>query len=372
MGNALTRLIRLAVALVLLACTATVLSAPNDDLFRVAVPVESQSAAERARAASEGLQRVLARMSGAADVSQAESIQRALGNAQSYLVQFHYRGYTPPQGSDSDANEELVMSFSETVIERLLREAELPYWPPNRPPVLVWLVEDTADQGRVLVNAETHPVVEALTNAARERGLSLRWPLLDLDDQLAISPGALWRMDDKEVLAASERYEVDTLLVGRFSRTSRGEWLSTWQFYHRGQTRQYDYRTDTTQQMGEMAIDPLADYLARLYAISPRTGDGGPELVIALTGVEDFGDYRAALDYLEGLAAIADVRLHEIDGERLLLSLEADGGLQMLRNTFALDRRIISEGTSENSAEPWLREQEGTPVNPASFSWQGY
>ena len=351
--------------------------ADADNLFQVAIPVVSQASAERAKAASLGLRKVLIRMSGSSDAIDTDTVHQAYSQAQNYIEQFHYEPFVPHSTTrveDRDATELLVMTFSRSVIERLLREADKPYWPPNRPGVLVWLVTDSATQGKVLVNDRDNAVVSGLLEGARDRGLQIRLPLLDLEDRLALPAGQLWQLEEGAILAASERYDADTLLVGRFSRTSRGQWLSTWQFFHRGENREFDVRSDSGVELGIDAMNPLADHLANLYAISPSE-HGTPDLVVQLTDIENFGQYRQALDYLRGLALVSDLELRAVRGDTLLLYVQTGGGLDMLRNAFALDGKLRPAPTVATDVEaempPWLRVQEGTPENPVSFVWQG-
>jgi hypothetical protein len=359
-----------------LAPTGSVLA--SEDLFRVAVPVASQSAAERAKAARVGLRKVLLRMAGSPSAVDAEGLSKAYSQAQNYLEQFHYEPYSRSKSSLSfgeeapkDATELLVMTFSQQVIAQLLREAGQPYWPPNRPRVFVWLVEDT-DTGKVLVNNRESPIVQGLLQGARDRGLPIQLPLLDLEDQLALPPEKLWELDKRAILEASERYNADTLLVGRYSQTSRGQWLATWQFLHRTAAREYDLRADTGVELGWRAIRPLADYLANLYAVTPQDQES-PYLVMQLSDIESFGSYRLALDYLQELAVVSDVKVQAVRADTLLLHLQIDGDVNTLRNVLALDRKLQPANTPapDDNTPPWLRVKEGTPEKPVAYLWVG-
>ena len=348
-------------------------AAAAEDLFQVAVPVVSQSSTERAQAASLGLRKVILRMAGSPSAVDTDVVHQAYSQAQNFIEQFHYEPYTPHarDQENAEATELLVMTFSKRIIEQLLRDAGQAYWPPNRPPVLVWLVEDTS-QGKMLVNSLDAEAIQGLRKGARERGLEIQLPLLDLEDQLALPAKRLWRLDEEAILAASERYRSNTILVGRYSQTSRGEWLSTWQFLHRGANREYDLRTDTAYDMGQRAIQPFADYLASLYAVALRE-DGSPQLALNVTGIDQFGDYRGVLDYLSGLAGVSDVDLQAVRGDTLLLQLRVDGGVDTLRNALSLDKKLkaVQAAAVDANTPPWLRAQAGTLEQPLAFVWMG-
>lgn len=347
--------------------------AAAENLFQVAVPVVSQSSTERAQAASLGLRKVLLRMAGSPSVVDSSVVHQTYSQAQNFIEQFHYEPYTPQvwDQENSEATELLVMTFSRRIIEQLLRDAGHSYWPPNRPSVLVWLVEDT-NQGKVLINNPEAEVVIGLRQGARERGLEIQLPLLDLEDQLALPAERLWRLDEEAILTASERYRSNTLLVGRYSQTSRGNWLATWQFLHRGANREYDLRKDSAYDLGHQAIQPFADYLASLYAVAPQEADS-PPLSLKISGVDQFRDYRGVLDYLLGLAGVSDVNLQAVRGDTLLLQLRVDGGLDTLRNALSLDKKLQAEKTSpvDATTPPWLQVEAGGPENPLAYVWLG-
>lgn len=347
----------------------------SDNPFEVAIPVASQSSSERAKAAGLGLRKVILRISGSQAAVESDALSEVYSNAQHYIDQFRYEPYSPPPNAKTlaDATELLVMTFPQREIEQLLRKAGLPYWPTNRPKLLVWLVENTSNDGKVLVNDRDMELMAGLFKGARERGLQIQLPLLDLEDRLALPAKQLWQLDDDAILAASERYDADTILVGRYSQTSRGTWLSTWQFFHRGVSREYDYRSDTGLELGSEVIDPVADYLAGRYAISLQENTS-PELVVQLAGITSFGDYHQALNYLSNLAMVSSVQLRAVRGDTLLLYVNSDGGQDSLRNFLTLDRKLqpATQPALEVDTPPWLQMEEGTPERPLQYVWQRF
>lgn len=338
---------------------------PEIDLYRAAVKVGSQTAAERARAASDGLRQVLVRVSGTQDIHQSPEVLNSLSKATSYMDQFHYESVTDKFGN---AGERLVMAFSPAVVERILRDASLPFWPVNRPDVLVWLVEDKANAGKTLLNEAPSEVLAALQSAARERGVPLALPLLDLDDQLAINAEQVWTLNEDAILNASERYNADTVLVGRVTETSTGEWWATWQFFHRGQDRVFDVRADTAVQLGKQAIGPLADYLSGLYSIVPNA-ESAPQVAVQISQVGDFKAYRGVFDYFDQLAFLTSYNLVSVVGNNLLFYMQVNGTMDQLNNALLVDGKIQPEATQASPQAPWIAVPRGTLDNPLRFEW---
>lgn len=343
------------------------LVAEQNDIYSAAVTVKSQSASERARAASEGLRQVLVRASGVVDIESEGNVGKILSNASQYIDQFHYKSATDERGNQVD---QLVMSFSPAVIERLLRQANLPLWPTNRPQVLVWLVKDDPIDGRRLVNERRDELVKGLHKGAAERGIQLKWPLLDLDDQLAISADDVWTFNQEAILDASERYRADTILVGRYTRTSAGQWWTSWQFFHRGDNQFYDLRLDSGVAAGMQAIDPVADYLARHYSIFAR-GEGEPRLMLQITDVNNFGDYRGVLEYLRKVALIASVELLAVSGSSLVVAVEINGDVKQFENAISLDRKLRLKPVQAAPNAPWIAVPTGTANDPLRLQWIG-
>ena len=80
----------------------------------------------------------------------------------------------------------LVVDFDPTATGNALRAAGLPSWGANRPAVLAWWLNESAD-GSSLVG-DNQASAEPLKRAAQNRGLPLRLPLADLDEQIVGTP----------------------------------------------------------------------------------------------------------------------------------------------------------------------------------------
>lgn len=334
--------------------------------YSASVPVNSQSIAERERAAAQGLQQVLVRMSGIADISTYPRTLDVLTKASRHIQQFHYELV---RGADGRRVEHLVMRFSPSVVENLIKEAGLPYWPPTRPTTLVWLVEDDVTEGKRLINDTSGPVMQGLSAGAQQRGVPLLLPLLDLDDQLAITAEQVWNLDEDAILSASERYAADAVLVGRYTRTFSGQWWTTWQYFHQGTGRLYEYRGEDAFLQGQQGLAPLADYLAGRYALesNPEAAD---QLYVQLSPVSDFGAYRKALDYLRSLAVVTSYDLLAVTDDVLFLSLRLNGSQNQLLSALSLDNKMRSR-TPPATQAPWMTDNTGSAEKPLQLQWIG-
>lgn len=357
------------------------------EYFRADVKVKNQDLGERRRAAEEGLREVLLRVSGAEDVLENLTVQAQLKRASQLVEQFQYVALSEDEtnnragdssGASSDSGEysEIVsFKFSSFLIEKLLMDAGQMFWPVNRPSTLLWLVEDNVDLGKQLVNGQSGgELIQAIEASARRRGLPINYPLLDLEDQLSLSAEQVWGLDEQAVLQASARYRADVILVGRYTVTSAGELWTTWQFFHAGEARLYDSRSSAIEDrfiedVAQDAISPLANFLANRYSIIPQA-ESEPRLLVQIAGIQNFDDYRGALNYLEGLAAISDVGLLAVKQDTLLLDVKSESSLDRLLGTFELEKRLVPHGA--NSQLPiWQQARRGSEENPLKFHWTG-
>lgn len=335
--------------------------------FTASVPVSSQSTSERERAAAQGLREVLIRMSGTTELDTYPQAVAALAKANRHMEQFHYERV---RNTDGSAGEHLVMSFAPAVVERVLREARLPYWPVTRPSTLVWLVEDDLTEGRRLVNDANRPVIQGLTVAAQQRGVPLLLPLLDLDDQLAISAEQVWNLEEEAILSASERYAADTILVGRATLSFSGEWWTSWQFFHKGERRNYELRGSDPIMLGQQALGPLADFLASQYALR-SSSEGNSRLYVQLSPIADFGAYRKSLDYLQKLAVVTSYHLLAVTDETLLFSFQLSGTRDQFLNSLSLDNKMRARIARGGTDAPWIASAAGTAEQPLQLEWIG-
>lgn len=350
---------------VLMACSAA--SHAAIDFYRGVVPVKSQAKQQRELAAKEAFAQVIVRLSGSSSALEEDAIRQAQSRALSYVEQFQYLALEDEELLARGYKEQISLQFSPAPLKKLLM-ASYKFWPTNRPSTLVWLVEDSLEFGKQFISNDLAPeVIASFENNAAERGLPLTYPLLDLQDQMRLSAEQVWSLDEEAILVASQRYNADVVLVGRYSSTSRGEYLATWQFFHRGDTRVYDSRNGKAAELGGLALNPLADYLGTRYAIV-STGEKSPALVLQVSGVDSFASFRAALNYLDKMAAVSQLNLNAVRQDTLLLSLGSESSVDKLVSVLALDGRMeLQENTGELPA--WQQTAPGTVENPLRYRW---
>ncbi len=343
-----------ALLLLVLLCLAP-LSAPAQTApGEISVAVEDDSAESRKPALEAALEQALVRLSGRPGVAGEPLLEELLGAPQRYLQQFRYEG----GGTDEDPLQ-LLVRFDMEALTRALVERGVPVWDPGRPPVLTWLAYET-DQGRGLVAEGDDPtgVGAALQEAAADIGLSVMFPLLDLQDQARVGYADVAGGFTTTVAEASRRYGTPLLLVGRVRALADGSWRGRWNLLAEELGGTWNSSGGDRREVLREAMAGLASRLHSEYAVLPDlSAEAGLRLQVAgVTGLQGYADLES---YLEGLTGVAGLTLETVDadvvGFRLRLSQPRDRVLRELRRGLRLVP--VDESVSLDPADPDAGEQ---------------
>jgi len=338
--------------------------------FMAEVAVESQDPRARRKAAEQGLLDVLVRVSGSENVRANGTILAQAPNAIRYVEQFEYTELLDQEALDAGNEFALRLRFSERIVKRLLRDGGENFWSLNRPSVLVWLVEDSAENGKNLVGFDTDSeIVQGLLKGARYRGVKLQFPLLDFEDQVAMGVQNLWDFDESAIREASERYQAELILVGTYTTTSSGQIWSNWQYFFEENSRLYDFRGEQALGIGVDAIAVLADFLASKFAVPLSEQDSG-FYYAEVSNIRNYRDYRALMDALEGLDAIGAVMLDATSADVVSLRLKSEGSVEQLTGLLALNRRLKTHSDADGNVPAWQQARLGSLENPLRYFWQ--
>jgi len=316
-------------------------------LYNTVVGIEAQSDAQLRKAAREGLATVFVRVSGHRSVLNHAEIKQALRSARTYLKQFSYQ----TDEKEGVSHLSVVLEFEEALVTKVLRRGGLPIWSADRPTVLVWLVLDDGDS-KQLANPEAYQdLIEQMRSHARRRGLALKLPLMDLEDNLALSAEQLWQLSSLAIAQASQRYQPDSILIGKLSRLTSGQWLGQWQYRFADRKIAFDGAADDLNEFIADGFDEVANLQSDVYAIVPvKTSSDG--VIIELTNINGFADYARAVTYLESLAAVEHANLMYLQGDQLIVRLVAEGQLKQLENAIALGKKLKQQTVSIHKDYP--------------------
>lgn len=307
-------------------------------LYTAQVPIDKEADNPRDDAYKLALAEVLGRVSGSGLSSNPEAIEEMFPVPSAYVTQFR-------PGEDDT----LWVSFDDQAIERVLRASGQTVWGRDRPLTLVWLAVDWGQGQREIIAAgdpeaprqqgrsidRNRLLRERVLDIAKKRGLPLAFPLLDTTDLQKVSFSDIWGGFDERIAAASERYDANSILIGRIrpSSSQRNRWT-------------YAFGTETLTWTGppETVVAQIADLLAAEFAVG---GDMPLELfALNIAGVESVDAYGSVQALLSGVSLIEKARIASVTGDVVRYQVEVRGGAERLR------RALRFAGLLETESRP--------------------
>ena len=330
----------LVVVFALLAPMVEVGAATVPGLYQASVEVEAKDPASRSAAFAQGLVEVATKVSGMREPQTSSTFADALRRAGDYVQQFRYE---PDPADPEGVGLLLWITFDAEAVDSLLRRAQLPVWGHTRPSVVVWVAVQSA-RARRLLGADDE-IADRLRTAAMRRGVDLVLPLLDLEDRSRVASTDVWGGFSDKVARASQRYQSDTVLVGRAYQAVPQAWESRWELLSQGKSHTWTTRGGGLEQVLEEGIGQTADFLARRFAQAPHSLGTGP-VVLAVHGVRTLEDYARTLEYLRTLAPVQEVFVSNVEAERISFAITASGGRSALEQVIALGRTLNRIGNA--------------------------
>ncbi len=317
--------------LFLLCCTAALNAAEINNLYRVEVPVADQGQAERNRAIQVGFKQVLVKVTGNRNIDQKNALKSEYQKASRYVQQYRYRlqekTVSGMQADETRAEKRfLQVSFDKLAVDRMLRERGLPVWGKSRPQVLAWVGFEDKRKRKLLIPEFNPKVVSMLNSLSDDRGIPFLLPLMDLEDQSAVSTSDLWGAFENPIRNASERYEPDIILLVTIKSVSGNAWVSNWSLLDGEDTRSWEFRDKQLFTVLQNGMYEMSDLLAQTYA--PAGGNQTQVLNMQIDSVKSFADLLRVQRFLESQETVQGFQVRAIQNDRLILSLNLRGGAQ--------------------------------------------
>lgn len=173
------------------------------------IEVSDQSQRTQQAALKEALKQVFVKMSGSTAVLDNAGVKAALRTPQAMLRSYRF---------DFDGNRTYyVAEFDNTKLTELLQREMLPLWGDRRPETIVWIAQDVSDEDKRIILEESSQSELTLTlkQTAKERGIPLSLPLMDLTDNVNITIYDVWGRFVEPLQTASVRYGIDNIIGAR-------------------------------------------------------------------------------------------------------------------------------------------------------------
>jgi hypothetical protein len=326
-------------------------------LYQVREPVGSQSAEERDQATQRALDTLVLRLTGDPKSVQSPGLAALRKDPQQIISQY---------GFDAGPPQVLKVDFDPATTEQALRRAGLSLWGANRPSILSWWLNDSAEGSSLVGDGQASAA--PLRRAAQHRGLPLRLPLADLSEQLVATAPHLEGTDATPLRAASDRYNADALLAVH-AREEGGQWQAKWNLWLGDKKEAGSVQGADQATVADAVMLAVSERLAPRFVVKP--GASGEQL-LEVQGM-NLERYAALGRLLEPFGA----HLQSVDGERILYRVK--GSVEQLRSQLSLAKlQEVPAGQAPAPATPVQPLAEGSapavaptpaPVPQLRFRW---
>ena len=184
---------------------------------------------------------------------------------------------------------------------------------------------------------------------ARERGIPLLLPLLDLEDLDAMTPAVVWMQDHVVLQRASARYAVTLIGAIHIRSNPLGGAGASWTVIIGDHTSRGTVEALDVAEAAVRAVDAMADAMFAEYARRPQAGpDRSYEVTIS--GLRRLEHYQAVAQQLESLDGVVTVRPARFVSDSVTFQISYFGTAEDLRKRLLLERTFIASEPDRVSA----------------------
>lgn len=322
------------------------------DLYEARVAISDQTVRSQEAAVRHGFKQVLVKVSGTPELLTSEQIRRDVKRAKDFIRTYRF----------DETGDQLffLVSFDSQRIEKMIRDAGYPIWDKRRPDTIIWFVIKDPDSGkRQFVTETDYPqLLKQSDQTAKERGINVVHPLLDLDDLQEVSSYDVWGGFAQQLAKASERYGVENILSARFypsvvtqeqqSKDVTDQWTVDWTLFESGRLLSGQVQQASAELASAAVIAALADTLAARYAIDiSKLDPSALNTLVKINNVSSLQQYADIMNFFNSLSIVDRVSLIVQQGQVATFELNLLGGIDDFVNAIALDNRLRPDSTFE-------------------------
>ncbi|WP_354624773.1 DUF2066 domain-containing protein [Psychromonas sp. MME2] len=318
-----------------------------DDPYQGYIVVENQN---EAQLKSLALKQVLIKVSGNKEITALSDSNSLFQNINTMLSQYGY--------VNLGSTRYFTAVFDKHKINQALTDMQQSIWGDTRPITLVWLISDGQGERKlvsdnVITSASDNVLSQTLQNEQLNRGIKLQFPLMDLDDNLAISVSDVSGRFYGQIASASMRYNTNHFVVAQWQEDSTSMGTLTWQLVtYNEQNKQSrvlinEESRGSKESLITAMIDKVADYYAGQYAISINP-DGELSQTITVNGITSLAQLTELTALLGNLLSVSSYSIAHVDVSTVTIDIQVNGGLDSFKNGLLAQPHLQAELSDSN------------------------
>ncbi len=332
--------------------TATpVFAVKMSSLYQAEVLVPSQTEELKEQAIQDGFLQVLTKVSGDAAIEQNPLIKSSINKAAYYVQEYSYS-----QPTTSSSEYILRIRYEPEDILRLLNRANIAYWRENRPLILVWLVDQDAEEAAIIGSETPGDFLEPMKQQAKKLGLPLIFPMMDVTDMNQVSPTDVSKLNLPVLESAAKRYSPDALLIGNLAKTNDGI-QSQWQLILGKHEWTWKISDKTDENIISTITSQISQTLAKQYVVKISSGPTAWFRLI-ISNVTEGTDLTSLMQYLEQLTPVKQVRLLQITGDTVQIAVLISGSQDGFEQSAVIGQHLVLKETNADIQQityQWVR-----------------
>jgi len=305
--------------------------------------------ASEAQLKEKALEQVLVKVSGNADITQSSETKQLLKQTQQMLSQYGYQKI--------DGDEYFSATFDSKKINQALKEMQQPVWGDTRPTTLIWLIKHNKLVSDNQIKAQTdNTLSQAIKSAELARGIRVQFPLMDLEDNLALSVSDVKGRFYEQVGNASFRYGRSHFVAAELQQMNNDRWKMSFQLLQkeesarRNRTLLSEEFVDSKSEVTKKMINVLADYYAQQYAVLDNNGEKFTQL-LHIDGISSLAQLSQLNNTLKSLLVISSYNVVGAEGSKVSVEVKINGSVNSFKNTLIAQSHLQLDTTRPKTIE---------------------
>jgi hypothetical protein len=306
-------------------------------IYEAEIPVATESDDDKLQAEQDALAEVFVKISGNSHIlDNNPNLKFSLKRADSFVEEY---SYSTPDNAPKETPSLLLVRFDADGVNQLLREAGSAVWGENRPLILVWLALQSPDHPADIVDTTTSPVPAMLKQTAKQRGLPMIFPMMDVKDLSQVSVNDIDAKSLTNLQLASKRYESNAILIGKVTQDAN-DYMSHWILMLDKDRFSWDVTGKSMQDVMTGIVDNVTDALANRYGMLVSTTVAS-QLTLVVHGLTENVALVRLMKYLQHLAPVTEVQLMGIANNEITFNVSLHGSKEAFIQALASGKNLV-------------------------------